>query len=323
MTEAAHVISDDSFDPDFSDDEFPTNRLQTAGLRVVGPIDSTRQEPEQIDWLAKLTTGTDITQALADDPPPPEPTPAGMRQHIAPPRIAPTLGARLTSGLRRGVLLTCLLGLATVVIAGGAYVVASTGWLSNLVSPQSQSSAPTSSSDGNAPLATSNPQSPQSSTDSQAPDSQVSIGGSDATKVRDEGTKQYKAGNFDLAIASLERSVSINGNDAVAYYQLGLAYMAVTGREHSLEDAELAFRTAQSLQPEWAAPYRMLAESLLRRGFYEAAISPALQATRLDPSAAEAWMTLGRAYQGAGKQAEATQAFAQAARLSPPPPPKP
>src|SRR5260370_23121848 len=96
--------------------------------------------------------------------------------------------------------------------------------------------------------------------------------------------------------------------------------MAVQGRDNSLEAAELAFRTAISLQPKWAAAYQMLAETLMRRGYYEQAVPPALQATQLDPTTGEAWMTLGRAYSGAGNEAEATKAFAQAAKYTPAPP---
>jgi tetratricopeptide (TPR) repeat protein len=142
-------------------------------------------------------------------------------------------------------------------------------------------------------------------------------------QLRDRGTAQYRAGNYEQAIRLLEQSVNLDGSDVLAYYQLGLAYMAASGREHALEDAELAFRTATSLQPEWAAPYTGLAESFLRRGLYEDAIPPALKATRLEPGSAEAWLTLGRAYRGAGLESEATRAFAEAARLAPAPPAQP
>jgi predicted Zn-dependent protease len=96
--------------------------------------------------------------------------------------------------------------------------------------------------------------------------------------------------------------------------------MSVTGRDHALDDAELAFRTAASLQSSWAAPHQMLAETFLRRGFYEEAIPAAQAATRLDPTMAEAWLTLGRAYAGAGMEEEAAQANAEAARYAPAPP---
>ena len=143
-------------------------------------------------------------------------------------------------------------------------------------------------------------------------------GSGDPEALLTKGIEQYKLGNYAEAVNLLESAVDIEGGDAVTYYQLGLAYMAVSNREHSLEDAELAFRTAVSLQPTWAAPHQLLAESLLRGGHAQNAIAPANEAAKLDPSQAEAWLTLGRAYQGAGRDADATRAFAEAARLSPP-----
>jgi Flp pilus assembly protein TadD len=143
------------------------------------------------------------------------------------------------------------------------------------------------------------------------------LSGLDARDLRDKGIAAYKAGNYGDAVKDLEDSVNMSSDDPVAQYQLGLAYMAVQGRDHALDDAELAFRTAVSLQPKWAAPYQMLAETLMRSGYYEQAVQPALQATQLEPTMAEAWMTLGRAYSGAGNETEATKAFAQATKYAP------
>src|SRR5207248_3047926 len=133
-----------------------------------------------------------------------------------------------------------------------------------------------------------------------------------------QGTQAYRAGNYGASIDLLQSAVNMYGGDPVTYYQLGLSYMAAQGRDHSLEDAEMAFRTALSLQPDWAAPHQLLAESLLRQSRYDEAITQAKEATRLDPNQYDAWMTLGRAYHGAGKETEARDAFAQAARQAPP-----
>jgi Flp pilus assembly protein TadD len=145
------------------------------------------------------------------------------------------------------------------------------------------------------------------------------MSGLDARNLRDQGVAAYKAGNYSEAIKDLEASISITSDDPVAQYQLGLSYMASQGREHALEDAEMAFRTAISLQSGWAAPYQMMAETLMRGGYYERAVPFALQATQLDPTTGDTWMTLGRAYSGAGREAEATHAFAQAAKYAPAP----
>jgi Flp pilus assembly protein TadD len=134
----------------------------------------------------------------------------------------------------------------------------------------------------------------------------------------ESGIAQYKLGNYDKAIDQLQSAVDANGGDSVTYYQLGLAYMAANGREHALDDAEMAFRTAISMQPGWAAPQQLLAETLIRRGYFSGAIEPAKQAVQLDPNQVESWLTLARAYRGAGQEAEARKAEAEAARHSHP-----
>jgi cytochrome c-type biogenesis protein CcmH/NrfG len=312
MINPVEIADDEEYIPG---EELPTNRLHSGVLR--GQERYGVQPP--IDWLERLTTRSMSTQNLVDEPPKPQPEPSGMAQHVAPARMVPTTGARITSGLRRGALMIVLSVAAIGAIASGVYVLASSAWLSSLLTPAT-SSAPAPASGSNDAQAQP-PPAPQSQSPGQpAQDTQEAQSKGNAVELRDLGIEQYKSGKYAEAIVSLESAVSLDGNDAVAYYRLGLAYMTVSEQEHSLADAELAFRTAVALQPEWASPHQGLAESLLRRQFYKEAIAPALEATRLAPDLGEAWMTLGRAYQGAGQESEATHAFAQAARLAPPPP---
>ncbi len=243
-----------------------------------------------------------------------------MAQHTAAPRMVPTVGARLTGGFKKSLIVVAMLGLSIGVLAAAGYSLLSTEWFAGVIAPQSQSAAPLQSEQE--PL--------QGSVQAQqAPLPDIAQGGTlpvieaplngSAKELRDRGIAEYKSGNIDEAIRLLEGSTNLNGDDAITYYQLGLAYMVAPKREYALEDAEMAFRTAASLQPDWAAPQQGLSESLIRRNFYKDAVKPALEATRLDPTLGEAWMTLGRAYHGSGQEAEATRAFAEAARNSPPP----
>jgi Flp pilus assembly protein TadD len=310
MAEPAHTIDHvDTIGALAQADEPSTVQLEANGLEVGARKASLRTERR----LMLVPTQDNSTQAQVDEPPT-HPPPSGMVEHLKAPRMAPTVGSRLTTGLRRGTLLAALAVLAASTLAVGAYVVASTTWLSALFSP----SAPATGTTG----ATGQSQPPAAPVHSQPP------APTDATAIelREKGISLYRAGNFSASIDLLQSSVNMDGGDAVSYYQLGLAYMASeqsdAGREHVLEDAEMAFRTAISLQPSWAAPHQLLAESLLRRGFYKEAIAPASEATRLNPAPPDAWLVLGRAYQGAGQQAEATQAFAEAARHAPAPPAK-
>ncbi len=314
MIESLERTEDRTLVGDYADDnELPTNRLSSGNLSASPPVGgSTGDEQETTDWLAALSGRPVSTEPLADDIPPPEPRPSGMVQHAGPVRLTPTLGARLGTGLRRGSFMLALSILAVGALLAGGYMLATTSWLSTLWAP-SPAPAPQVLGVGDRVPGT-------EASDAQSPTPNTQPVATGNAKELREGIAQYKAGNFDEAIRLLESSTNLDSNDAIAQYQLGLAYMAATKREHTFEDAEMAFRTAGALQPTWAAPQQMIAESLMRRGFYQQAITPALQATRLDPNQGETWLTLGRAYRGAGQQAEATQAFAQAARHSPVPP---
>jgi cytochrome c-type biogenesis protein CcmH/NrfG len=295
-------------DPSPKPEERSTSHLASGHLRLVefetedGPGQS-----DTTDYLVLLTTQPDLTSTLNDEPPAPAPQPSGMVEHAAPPRMRPTVSSRVTTGFRRAVLFAALGGVAVGSLAAGAYLVATTPWVQTLLTP----TAPA-------------PEQPESPGDSVSakPNSGVPMD-SASDPLRDKGTQEYRTGNYGASIETLESAVNMYGGDPITYYQLGLAYMAAQGRDHALEDAEMAFRTAISLQPDWAAPHRLLAESLLRRDLYNDAIIEAAEATRLDPTQYDAWMTLGRAYHGAGKETEARDAFAQAARQAPPPPNNP
>lgn len=310
-----------SYEPE-NEDELPTNRLYSGRLTILPRLDpSDVDEDEAFSGTVQNTTGWLKTGMLNENDLPPEARQSmGMGQYAGAPRIMPTRVARLRIGVRRSVLMGLLAAAAGGGLAGGGYLLATTPWLTTVTatSPQTPSSA------------ASNPpaQAPVSAQGQPKDDQQpsVSLPAGPATsadaykKQRDWGIDQYKQGNYSKAIELLEGYVMVNGDDPLAYYQLGLSYMGDTGREHSLDDAEMAFRTATSLQPTWAAPQQGLAESMIRRGFYAQAVAPAEKAAQLQPTVAESWITLGRAYQGAGRNADATKAFAQATRLSPAPP---
>lgn len=328
MSEPAKALnlnddSDSSFE--HTDEELSTNRLSSGYLEGRPPLylvsskseasDNQAGDQSQIDWVTRLSTKGMIVGHLDNEPLREEPQSSGMSQHAAPPRMVPTMGARISSGLRRTTLLAILAAFAVGTLAAGAYALATSSWLSTLTQPQPMIPPPNVDGNPQPPIQGQPPAGSQPSTGAGA-----GVPQGDARQLRDQGLEHLRKGNLNEAIDLLEIAVGMSGEDAITHYQLGLAYLAVQGREHSLDDAQMAFRTAASLQPTWAAPHQGLAESLIRQGFYKEAVEPALTATRLDPNLAEAWMTLGRAYQGAGMKSEATAAFAEAARRSPAPP---
>jgi hypothetical protein len=321
--QARNWRSDAPEDDDFDEDDVLTNRLGSGSLRVLPGGAPSRDQATRRDGkhLRKLTTNPLDTSDLSSPP-----VPSGMGAHTAPPRMAPTFGARLSSGLRRITLLGLLVALVAGALAGGAYLLLNSPFATGIVAPPPAAPSATDPSTEAAqpapevaPPANDQPSAP-SDPGAMPDDIAAAMAGVDARAVRDRGIEAYRAGDYDQAITLLSDSVTLAGDDPVAQYQLGLAYMAVPERDRALDDAELAFRSAISLQPEWAAPHSMVAETLIRRGYYSEAIDPAKQATTLDPTQSSAWLTLARAYEGANMPAEATAAYAEATRRAPAPP---
>jgi len=332
MARSLATLEPNSPDSDYLHDyDIATNRLASGVLDKRKPamgMDDWDMIPNA-DWLLRITDQL-RTDHLPDDDPDFKPArgrnlkrermqavrASGMQAHTSAVKIVPTRGARFTTGARRVILMSLLAVLAVGALAGGAYLLSSTTWVSSLT--------------GNRPVAPvtapqSNPQTqlaPQAAAPNPQPNvpadmEQSAQAGVNARSLRDRGMQAYQAGNYNNAADLLEQSISLDPEDPTAQYQLGMADMATTGRPYALDDAELAFRTAASLQPDWAAAYQMLSETFLRRNMYQQAIEPAQKATQLDPNMGQAWMSLGRAYEGAGQVQEAQQAYAQAAKRAP------
>ncbi len=324
------------------EEELETSPLRSGRLKLVprpAPEQEQEQEQEQdaeatsnlydpsIDTTPRLrehtaapaSNGAPITDKLDDAPL--SAHPAGMGEHARAVRMVPTVGARVRTGLRRSTLLVLLAVTVAGALVASGYLLATTPWLGNLTG-----SAPPAVENEAPPSTNSAPMQPPGQTaakDDQLLHSDLPAPQPPTTAnraARDRALEAYKEGAYALAVQLFESYVLVSGDDAEAYYHLGMSYMALAGREHSMSDAELAFRTSISLQPDWAAPYQGLAENLMRRGSYEQAIAPAQKATELAPAATEVWLTLGRAYQGAGQETESARAFAQASYLAPAPP---
>lgn len=148
---------------------------------------------------------------------------------------------------------------------------------------------------------------------------------SSAAVTRATALKAVQEGRFAQAVPLLEQVTARDPRDAEALYALGLAYLNAGDHPNGAQEALLTFRSVTALQPDWPPGLQMLAEVLMRQNppQYRDAVPPAHRAAEVDPARPEYWITLARAYEGAGDPASATQAYAEAARHSPAPPPPP
>ncbi|TAN40919.1 MAG: serine protease [Nitrospirae bacterium] len=101
---------------------------------------------------------------------------------------------------------------------------------------------------------------------------------------------------------------------ARAYFELGLAYEAETGRS---EEAISAYQEAARMSAGNAGAYYNLGLVSGRAGRQQEAVEAFREVVRLEPGNAEAYNNLGVAYSNLGRQEEALAAFTQAVKLSP------
>src|SRR5437660_695914 len=81
--------------------------LETSHLRS-GNLAEHQSLVEEIDWLLKLRTKNLATRQLSEAVLKAEASPSGMAAHTSAVKIIPTRGARIRTGLRRGILMVSL-----------------------------------------------------------------------------------------------------------------------------------------------------------------------------------------------------------------------
>lgn len=99
---------------------------------------------------------------------------------------------------------------------------------------------------------------------------------------------------------------------AIAHNNFGNALM----RNANIVDAELQFRRASELRPEYPAAFNNLGVALARQGRPAEALAPLQRALALDPAYDEAAVNLGAAFAQLGDQARAVEYFGIALRLN-------
>jgi tetratricopeptide (TPR) repeat protein len=127
------------------------------------------------------------------------------------------------------------------------------------------------------------------------------------------GMIAWKAGRPEPAIQLIVRAITINGQVAAYYSNLGTILQA----QGKLEQAGACYRCALALDPALAEVHLNLGLLEQIGGHLELAITEFQRAAELKPALAEAWSNLGNALQTEGHLAEAEQHFQRAVELKP------
>lgn len=115
------------------------------------------------------------------------------------------------------------------------------------------------------------------------------------------------------AVESLQSALHIEPDNAVAHYQLGLAY----AQERDLARAESEWREAVRIRPELTDAQRALATLQIGRGEYDDALQTAQQITNTQPWSPEGFLLRGIAELGMRKFADAQRDDEEARNRAP------
>lgn len=141
----------------------------------------------------------------------------------------------------------------------------------------------------------------------------VSINPRDAGANNNLGMAYAKKGRLDEAVSAYKRALAIKPRYADAYYNLGLAY-AKKGR---LDEAVSAYKKALTIRPRYVRAYTNLGVVYNTMGKFKEALSANAKALAIDPYFVKAYNNMGVIYYGTGKLDKAIECFARARTLEP------
>ncbi|KAE8100519.1 hypothetical protein FH972_018414 [Carpinus fangiana] len=131
---------------------------------------------------------------------------------------------------------------------------------------------------------------------------------------RSSNTQLNKKENGDEGSASLESSDSTDAKQLAQSFQAQGNKLAEDGK---YREALGKWEAALTLTPESAVLHEQKAQVLLEIGDSWNALKAATRATELEPSWAEAWITLGRAQLNFGEPDSAIESFDKASAIKP------
>ena len=141
----------------------------------------------------------------------------------------------------------------------------------------------------------------------------ISIDSNNAIAYFYIGLALRKQGKLEEAIAAYKKAIELDPNDATAYYNMGNALR----KQGKLEEAIAAYKKALELDPNYAFAYYNMGNALKRQGKLEEAIASYKKAIELDPNYSFAYNNMGVALRRQGKYDEAIAAHKKALEIDP------
>ena len=133
-----------------------------------------------------------------------------------------------------------------------------------------------------------------------------------ATKLNKQALFALNTQNFDLAITLLQRSVTLEPDNARTHYLLGMGYEA-TGKP---AEAISEYKKALDVKPNNVFTLCLLANVYLSQGMIDETITVAKKAIALHPESVIGHYSLGLAYKQQGKNTIAARHLFEAGLLA-------
>ena len=118
---------------------------------------------------------------------------------------------------------------------------------------------------------------------------------------------------FSAAIETLDRALSSDPSDAIALFDIGIAYEGIGDIDKSIA----AFRKAADINPSYVNAHYNLGTLLMRMGRYHEAIESLNRAILLNPQFSDAIYNIAAAYAQLGDKRNAVISLKNAIELNP------
>ena len=133
------------------------------------------------------------------------------------------------------------------------------------------------------------------------------------TEYLNKGIHYIDSHEYEKAIETLQKCISIEPNNAEAHYNLGRAY----GNLQKLKEAEETFNKAISINKNYAEAYSGLGMVFFFQGRSNEAISACERAVELAPESGKCFEYLANLWLNLGRNKEAVEAFNRAVEIDP------
>jgi uncharacterized protein (TIGR02145 family) len=141
----------------------------------------------------------------------------------------------------------------------------------------------------------------------------ISIDPNDANEYYNMGNSYNKSGNYEKAITYYEKTISINPNHANAYNNMGVSYEKLGNDNHAIT----CYQKAISINPNHADVYYNMGVSYNNLGNYNQAITCYKKAISIDPNYVNAYYSMGNSYRKLGNYNQAITYYQKAISINP------